>query len=189
MQKHLIIYIHGWASSSHALKAKILQNHFQSVFAPTLPVNCDLAINLLENSLILLNPHYRIILVGSSLGGFYSVYLANKFGLKAVLINPVIDPCKELERAIGKHENFDGSFYTFNEEMLRLYKKYRLSAIENKQNYLILLQKGDELLDYREAKHFFKGGNVVVEEGGSHSYENLEGKIPLIRSFGLNFKL
>ncbi len=75
-----------------AVKANILKKHFPNVFAPTLTVNADLNIDLLESAIKLYIPFYDISLVGSSLGGFYSIYLSNKFNLKAILINPAVNP-------------------------------------------------------------------------------------------------
>ena len=48
------------------------------------------------------------------------------------------------------------------------------------ERYLVLLQTGDETLNYKYAEKYFSGANIVIDEGGNHSFENLEMKIPQI---------
>ena len=111
----LIIYIHGFKSSGIANKAKVLESNFINVLSPTIPYNADLAIHLLDNMIKYLVPYYQITLIGSSLGGFYSIFLSNKYNLKAVLINPCINPGVLIPKYIGQHDNFDGSIFTINQ--------------------------------------------------------------------------
>ena len=106
--KSIIFYIHGFRSSGLANKAKLLQEGFENVYSPSLPVSADLAIHLLENTIKFMKPFYNITLVGSSLGGYYSIYLANKHNLKAVLVNPSIYPYDTLRKCIGEVEDFTG---------------------------------------------------------------------------------
>ena len=141
---------------------------------------------LLEDSIELLKDAYEITLVGSSLGGYYSIYLANKYNLKAVLINPAIDPCKTLQRFTGENKNFfDDSIYYFTDEYRDCLKDFAcdIQEIQGRGKFLLLLQTGDELLDYQEAQNKFSGSLIDIEEGGSHEYSGFERKIPLIRDF------
>ena len=69
--------------------------------APTLPVNAELAIHLLENTLEFLIPNYNIKLIGSSLGGYYTIYLSDKYDLKGILINPAVSPEETMKKYIG----------------------------------------------------------------------------------------
>jgi len=113
-KKQLIFYVHGWGSSGFATKADILKGKFTVFFSPTLPVNADNAIHLLDQCIQLFKESYRITLVGSSLGGFYSIYLANKHPeIKAVLINPAIKPFEVLASQVGKNFAFLAIIYFF----------------------------------------------------------------------------
>lgn len=137
--ERLVFYIHGFASTGRAIKGNVLKKHFKNVFSPTLPVNCDLAIELIEDSLKLLLPFYKIVLVGSSLGGFYASYLADKYGLKAVLINPVVKPEETITKFLGVNKNFDGSTYTLEKSQVELYRKYDVKEFKNQKNFLLML--------------------------------------------------
>ena len=74
-------------------KAQVMQRYAaeQGVeFAcPALPPLADASIRIAEK---LIRGKKSACLIGSSLGGFYATWLAEKHGLKAVLINPAIDP-------------------------------------------------------------------------------------------------
>ena len=95
--------MHGWGCTGQRGEADILKKRFDIFFSPTLPVNADNAIHLLDQCIQLFKESYKITLVGSSLGGFYSIYLANKHPeVKAVLINPAIKPFEALVPWVGK---------------------------------------------------------------------------------------
>jgi predicted esterase YcpF (UPF0227 family) len=122
-------------------------------------------------------------LVGSSLGGYYAIYLAEKHNLKAVLINPSVYPYKTLKKSIGQALNFfDLSRFEWNERHIQTLRHYEV-AHPDPSRYLLLLQRGDELLDYREALAKFPKSRAVVEEGGSHSYEGFGTKKEVIADF------
>ena len=88
----MIIYIHGFGSSGQGGKANLFRDYFksrgQSFIAPSLSYVPELAMSTLEE---LINSYDEVELIGSSLGGYYSIYLAEKYGLKAVLVNPAIE--------------------------------------------------------------------------------------------------
>ena len=97
-----------------AYKATLLRKYFDNLYSPTHPLNADLAIDLLENSIKFFSPHYEISLIGGSLGGYYSIYLANKYNIKVALINPAIKPYT-LVSFLGKNKHlYDGSMFTLN---------------------------------------------------------------------------
>jgi predicted esterase YcpF (UPF0227 family) len=189
----VILYIHGFGGSGQGKKADALRVLFKNegFVAPSLPVNPALAIATLEELIAQFLKHDRVCLIGSSLGGFYTLYLARKFGLKAALVNPAVRPYETLRRALGATggENFfDGSRYEWNEEHLQTLESLTPIAYEP-ASLLLFLQKGDELLDYREAAELLTGCEQVIEEGGAHSFEGIErhaGRI--LDFFGPNLK-
>lgn len=188
----MIIYIHGFGSSGEASKAKLLRAYCQEegirFIAPSLPTIPDLAIKTLSE--LIESYQEPVYLMGSSLGGYYALYLSDKYNLKAVLINPAINAPETLERAIGHGVNYyDNSAYEWNESHLEMLESYEIEE-PNLENLLVLLQKGDEVLDYEEAFDVLEDAKIIVEEGGTHSFEGLERHFETIRRFfGVALKL
>ncbi len=182
----MIIYIHGFGGSGQGNKAKEFRNYFKSLdigfIAPSLPYNPELAITTLDE----LIDSYKddIYLIGSSLGGFYAMYLSQKIKVKkAVLINPAITPWDTLQRAKGLAPNFyDESTFAWCESHLEVLKKYEMDDVENIK-ILLLVQKGDELLDYRQAVNKLGNSKTVIEEGGTHAFEGIDRHFEEIKYF------
>ena len=104
-------------------------------------------------------------LLGSSLGGFYATYLAEKLGLKAVLINPAIDPHVGLRAYLGPQKNLHtGEPYELTEAHLREWEKLYVPRI-TPQRYLLLVETGDEVLDYRKAVARYAGARAGGDRG------------------------
>lgn len=181
----MIIYIHGFGSSGFGGKASLFREYFEEeVIAPSLSYVPNLAIDTLEQLIeLLLEKDENIGLVGSSLGGYYSIYLANKYNLKAVLINPAIYPYKTLDK-IGMARNYyDDSSFEVTSSHIEALKSYEVKNITNQENFLTLLQEDDEVLDYNEAVEKLPNSELIIEEGGNHSFENIESYFRKIGSF------
>ena len=189
-----IIYIHGFLSTSNAQKAQILRRElkdysdieFQSVDYPD-----DLEYSIESLSEIIkkdLKAGVKPFLIGSSLGGFLSIILSVRFDLKIALINPCLYPSAWIKKMgyIGKTlTNFDSgeSFVVRPEAVAYVEKLEKELPSYRKDKTMVLLQSGDEVLDYRYSLDFFKDIDVDVEEGGSHRYDNFESKIGKILKF------
>jgi len=194
----MIIYIHGFGSHGYGSKAKIFREYFYSIeedfIAPSLSYIPDLAIQTLEE--LIKSYHGDVYLIGSSLGGFYATYLSQLLQVKkVVLINPATKSMETLKRALGDAPNFyDGSSYSWKQEhleMLEQYDYYLPHGSIKLQKFFVLLQKGDELLDYADAQKKYEGAEVIVEDGGSHSFDGIERHLDGIRRFfavGKQFK-
>jgi predicted esterase YcpF (UPF0227 family) len=172
----MILYIHGYGGHGLGVKSSQLRLYCQSrgiaFLAPSLSYIPDLAIQTLEE--IIENLKGNISLVGSSLGGFYAIYLASKYNLKAVLINPSIFPYETLLLTKGMFPHYyDGSHFEWNERHIESLKRYEVEHVVE-ENFMLLLQKGDETLDYSKAVQKFPNAKLVVEEGGSHSFDGFE---------------
>jgi uncharacterized protein len=183
----MIIYIHGFGGSGEGSKATLLRPLFRSdgIIAPSLPTNPALAIATLSELIETFRRIETVMLIGSSLGGFYTLHLATKYNLKAVLINPAIRPYETLSRALGVSggENFfDGSRYEWNESHLQTLKSL-IPIKVNVDNILLLLQKGDEVLDYSDASTQLEGCEQIIEEGGDHSFRGIERHVGRIKQF------
>lgn len=181
----MILYIHGFGSSGHGGKATLFKEYFEDeVITPSLSYVPNLAIDTLEQIIeMLLEKGENVGLVGSSLGGYYSIYLANKYNLKAVLINPAIYPYKTLDK-IGMATNYyDGSSFEVTRNHIESLKSYEVENIKSQENFLTLLQTEDEVLDYTQAEEKLIESELVIEEGGNHSFENIESYFRKIGSF------
>jgi len=171
----MIIYIHGFGSHGLGMKADAFREYFQSrgksFIAPSLSYIPELAIQTLEE---LINSYNDVQLIGSSLGGFYALHLAQKYNLKAILINPSIYPQITLKRVLGETTHFyDLSHFEWTIQHLLMLQKYE-TTITDERNFLLLLQKDDDLLDYREAMSKLPQAQQIVEEGGSHGFDGIE---------------
>ena len=132
----MILYIHVFGSSAEAKKAKLFCEYFKSMgeafLAPSLSHIPDLALSTLEDIIEVCGSDVKII--GASLGGFYSMYLAQKYDLKAVLINPSIYPEITLRRAIGHGMSYyDNSTYEWNAHHVESLKKYKTDNLNQKK--------------------------------------------------------
>ena len=184
----MVIYIHGFGGSGEGAKAISFREYFksrkESFIAPSLSYVPELAIKTLEE--LIESYEEEVTLIGSSLGGYYTIYLSNKYNLKAVLLNPSIYPYKTLKKYIGDSPNFyDDSSYKFKQEHIDMLNNYIVNDIE-KTNFMLLVQMGDELLNPQEAVDRFKGAKVIAQDGGDHSFKGIELYFDKIREFLLN---
>ena len=192
MQKN-ILHIHGFNSSPYSLKAEMSRHYFQTHF-PDVNFICPQLANTPNEAIAQLThlidtaKDENWSLIGSSLGGYFAHYLANKYHLRAVLINPAIKPFLLLEDYIGEQKNpyTDNTYQVTEQHMIDL-KAIEQSAInvddEEKNNYLIMVQTGDEVLDYQEAVDKFQHCHVIKEQGGDHSFIGFDEKLPIIAEF------
>ena len=183
--KDLILYIHGWNSYKDARKAVLLKNEINSsknfeVDSITLKSHPKEAIQQLSNYMEDHKEQRKVHLIGSSLGGYYATFLSEKYNLKAAMINPAVWAYKIFKNDMGTNENLNtGEKYFIDDLWVQSLQDIFIESITGK-NYLVLLQTGDQTLNYKFAKQYFEGSNIIIDEGGSHSFENLELKIPEI---------
>jgi uncharacterized protein len=184
----MLIYLHGFNSSPGSHKAQVLKRYMEErdlgdqYSCPALPYMPMRAIALVEAE-IARHPRESTTLIGSSLGGFYSTYLAERHDLRAVLINPAVYPHVGLRAYLGVQRNlYTQRQYELDEEHLRQWEKLYLPSIRA-QRYLLLLETGDEVLDYREAVEKYRGARQIVIAGGAHSLASFPEHIPLILDF------
>lgn len=187
----MIIYIHGFGSSGRGMKSLRLRDFFVSkkraIIAPSLSYIPELAIDTLEQ--LIHSYDEEIVLMGSSLGGFYAIYLAEKYGLKAILINPAVDSSKTLKRVLNLEKTaknyYDDSRFAWTENHVNMLLQYRVKEVK-KGKYFLLTQKGDEVLDYQEAVEKLSGHQMHVQEGGDHAFANIEDYFEEIEAFILS---
>ena len=183
----MILYIHGFGGSGHGVKASLFKRaRFQcDVIAPTLSYVPEPAVSTLcEIIELCLKRDEPIYLVGSSLGGYYALYLSQRYGLKAVLLNPSVYPMTTLSKWTGQARNYyDESTFTWNDAHVAMLKQFEVDRLTHPENILLLLESGDETLDYTKALEKLPDVKTVIEEGGSHSFDSIASYLPDIAAF------
>src|SRR5690349_568875 len=171
----MLIYIHGFNSSpaSHKaglLRARLTEIGLESQFSsPELPHEPDAAIALLQSE-VMSYPAPNVTLIGSSLGGYYATWLAEKFAVRAVLVNPAIAPHVDLRAYLGAQKNlYTGATYTLTEQHLRELQALRTEPT-HLERYYLMVTTGDEVLDYRAAVRLYSGANLIIVEGSDHGF-------------------
>jgi predicted esterase YcpF (UPF0227 family) len=184
----VLIYLHGFNSSPQSHKAQVLGRYLaerglgKRYACPALPHQPQQAVAVIEAALAGA-PHGSVTLVGSSLGGFYATWFAEKHGLKAVLVNPAIHPHRDLSAFLGAQQNLHtGEKYELTEAHVAQWAKLFVPVI-SPAHYLLLVETGDEVLDYREAVGKYAGARQVVVPGGDHALQSFPDHIPLILEF------
>jgi predicted esterase YcpF (UPF0227 family) len=178
----LLVYLHGFNSSPRSHKAQVMQRyaaeHGVEFVCPALPPLAHEAMREIEKL-----PMKDVCLVGSSLGGFYATYLAEKHRLKAVLLNPAIDPHVGLRAYLGPQKNLQTDEpYELTEVHLKEWAKLYVPKIVARR-YLLIVETGDEVLDYRKAVARYAGAEQVVIPGGDHSLQSFPQHLARILEF------
>lgn len=179
----MLMYIHGFASCGNGQKARLLKRHFgmHQVVAPDLPTSPRSAVTRLRQ---ILAEQPIDMLVGSSLGGHYATWLNRDWHLPTVLINPVWRPDQLLHPWVGWHENWcDGRAFELTDVHIQEFAEQVRTDLLDEENYLVLLQSGDEVLDHTQAAGFYRSHQVVIQTGGNHRFENLADYLPEISAF------
>lgn len=169
----LILYLHGFCSSPASWKSRLLgeemarrglSGHFAC--PPLSPVPDEA---LAGAEALIEQAGDKVLLVGSSLGGHYANHLAEKHDLRAVLINPAVIDRLDLGLFVGDHVNFhSGATFTFSVAHAEQLKSQ--VCVPHPGRYWLLLEEGDEVLDYRQAQAFYAGCRQSVLPGGDHSF-------------------
>ncbi|MFO7541764.1 MAG: YqiA/YcfP family alpha/beta fold hydrolase [Thiobacillus sp.] len=176
----MIVYLHGFNSSPASGKAKLLGDYMAGIgrladyYCPALPNSPREAISKVESTLARSRPD-SVTLIGSSLGGFYATYLAEKHDWKAVLVNPAVHAHQLLRDALGTQTNWHtGEKWAFTQAHLAELAALDVPAITLPDRYLLLAQTGDEVLDYRDAVAYYAGATHLIEDGGDHGFVGIE---------------
>jgi len=183
----MLIFIHGFNSSGNSDKAKRLLHEFpeMNVLTPTCAYAPDKAISELSHQIENgLTSGKTVTIVGSSLGGFYAVYLAYKYKLGSILINPLVDQTA-LRQAIGPQQNYyTDEQYNWTEEHCTQLDIMRIQPEKLAIKPLLLLDEKDELLDsLMAASHFDKQAETHLFPGGSHRFEHMDEALPIISAY------
>lgn len=190
MNSTRILYLHGFNSSPESHKSRALHAYMEAkamqdrLISPAIPPVPADAMALLVDLYKANQQQGNVAVVGSSLGGFYATCLAERFGCRAVLINPAVRPHLLLAKYLGENVNYYTSDrWMLDESHIDQLREMDVEAITQPERYLVMLQKGDESLDYRQALEKYRDCQIVLEEGGDHSFVGFENHIEHILRF------
>lgn len=186
-----LLYLHGFRSSPQSTKARMVaaRVHTQhpprvTWWCPQLPPSPRDALALVTNG-IAAWPRASMAVIGSSLGGYYATWVARQTGCRAVLLNPAVDPARDLAAHIGEqaswHDPQDRFFFEprFVDELRAL----DAGPLPHPERVLAIIAQGDEVLDWREMLARYPGSRVKLLEGSDHALTDFDEHIDDVFSF------
>jgi len=185
-----LLYLHGFRSSPRSFKARVVQGRMEAagradrLICPQLPPSPRAAMELV----LTLVERYAddLTIVGSSLGGFYATWLAERFGCRAALINPAVDPLKDLDKHVGVTTAWHtGEPFEFKREYIDELAALKVERITQPQRYFLLAATGDEVLDYRDMVAHYAGAHQHVIAGSDHAVSEFEHYVDEVLAFCL----
>jgi len=186
MSSPQLLYLHGFRSSPQSWKARLVGEALDArgladrFHCPALSHDPVQAIAQAE---AVLARHGPCTLVGSSLGGYYATWLAERHGLRAVLINPAVVAPRALADYIGPQSNlYTGEIFEFTQAHVDALQALSVATLDPAR-YWLLVETGDEVLDYRRAVERYAGARLTVLPGGDHGFTRFPEYLPQILEF------
>jgi predicted esterase YcpF (UPF0227 family) len=185
----MILYLHGFRSSPKSFKARVVHERMAALgrgnelICPQLPASPKAAIEL---ALLLAARHApdKLAIVGSSLGGFYATWLAERLGCRAVLLNPAVNPLKDLDKHVGVTTAYHSDEpFEFKREYVDQLADLRVARITRPERYFLVAATGDEVLDYRDMVAHYEGARQHVIEGGDHAISDFPRYVDEVLAF------
>ncbi|HCX81051.1 MAG: esterase [Curvibacter sp. RIFCSPHIGHO2_12_FULL_63_18] len=185
-----LLYLHGFRSSPQSTKARQLAAHMAAHhpqvhwWCPQLPPSPRGAMEMLLEG-IAGWPRETMAVVGSSLGGFYATQVAEQTGCRAVLVNPAVDPARDLAKYIGEQTSWHDpeERFFFQPEYVNELQTLACGPLTHPERYLAFIAKGDEVLDWREMHARYANSPQVLLEGGDHALSDFESHLPRLLAF------
>ena len=182
-----LLYLHGLNSAPASRKASELLAAFsarglaEQLRVPALHHHPRQAIAQLDG---LISELGRPTLVGSSLGGYYATHLAERHGLKALLINPAVSPHRLFDGHLGPQQNlYSGETWELTGDHLQALAELEVPAPSDPARYQVWLQTGDETLDYRHAERYYRACALHIQAGGDHGFQGFAARLPQLLAF------
>jgi predicted esterase YcpF (UPF0227 family) len=185
----MILYLHGFRSSPKSFKARVVHERMAALgrgnelICPQLPASPKAAIEL---ALLLAARHApdKLAIVGSSLGGFYATWLAERLGCRAVLLNPAVNPLKDLDKHVGVTTAYHSDDpFEFKRGYVDELADLRVARITRPERYFLVAATGDEVLDYRDMVAHYEGARQHVIEGGDHAISDFPRYVDEVLAF------
>lgn len=185
-----LLYLHGFRSSPQSFKAQRMaawmQAHRPDVtwWCPQLPPSPQAAMQLITQGTAGW-PADGMAVVGSSLGGFYATAVAERSGCPAVLLNPAVNPARDLEKYIGEQTAFHdpAQHFYFRPEFIGELQALTVPAITRPERYAAVICKGDEVLSWEEMTGRYPGARIRLLAGGDHAISDFDEHLPFVLEF------
>ena len=176
-----LLYLHGFRSSPQSSKARAVAQRVQQMhpgvtwWCPQLPPSPREAMALVAEG-IADWPLASMAVVGSSLGGFYATWVAARTGCRAVLLNPAVDPARDLHKYIGEQTSWHDpqDHFFFRPEFIAELQALECPGQPTPAQVLAIIAKGDEVLDWREMQQRYAGARIRLLEGGDHALSDFD---------------
>jgi predicted esterase YcpF (UPF0227 family) len=187
-----LLYLHGFRSSPRSTKARFVEGwvrtHRPGVVwsCPQLAASPRAAIEAVDAA-IAGWPRARMAVIGSSLGGFYATVLAERTGCRAVVLNPAVEPARDLAGHVGTTTTWhEQAPFEFRRAYLDELRTLAVPAVTRPQRYHAVIAKGDELLSWREMAARYAGASIDLLEGSDHALSDFAAQWPrVVRFLGL----
>ena len=190
----VIVYLHGFRSSPASAKAARLRAFVDAMpeserpllHIPALTDRPAVAIAGVADWVRQHAAGAPLAFIGSSLGGYYATALAERFGARAVMINPAIHPYDTLQPWSGVQTNlYTGEAFEVTPAHFAELRALAVPHITRPERYFLLVETGDDVLDYREAVAFYGGAYQYVRGGGDHTFTEFATQLRAIVRFAL----
>ena len=185
----MILYLHGFRSSPSSMKARLLAERMALLgrsdewLCPQLPASPNAAMEL-ALSLVDGVPACELAIIGSSLGGYYATWLAERLGCRAALLNPAVVPLKDLDKHIGVSTAYHSDEpFEFKPGYIDELRAMSVPHITEPQRYYLLAATGDEVLDYRDMLAHYRGADQHLIQGGDHGISDFADYLPAVLAF------
>ena len=185
-----LLYLHGFRSSPQSAKARLVaqimatQHPQVQWWCPQLPPSPREAMAMLMQGMADW-PRDSMAVMGSSLGGFYATYVAEQTGCPAVLLNPAINPARDLEKYIGEQSSWHDpqERFFFKPEFVQELRDLTPTRLTQLERYFAIIAKGDEVLDWREMCAHYPGAHLLLLEGSDHSITDFDDHLSFLLEF------
>ena len=188
--KNIIAYLHGFRSSPASHKAQVCAQRMTALNAadryicPQLPASPQDAIRLIETLLQAYAPE-QVTLIGSSLGGYYATWLAEQYGYRAILLNPMTRLLDSMEQFVGVTTAFHSDEpFEFKREYVDHLRALAIPRTTRPERYFLIAATGDELLDWHDMVAHYPGARQIVIQGSDHGLTGFEQYLDDMFAFG-----
>jgi uncharacterized protein len=185
-----VLYLHGFRSSPTSTKARMMASAMrerapQVVWrCPQLPPSPSAAAQLIEQTAQGWPPQGTAV-IGSSLGGFYATWLAERLGCKAVMLNPAVHAARDLARHVGVQAQWHRpeESFEFKAEYVAELRALETTGLGQPQNYFCVIAKGDEVLSWQEMTARYAGATIRLLEGSDHAISDFGEHLGAVMGF------
>jgi predicted esterase YcpF (UPF0227 family) len=185
-----LLYLHGFRSSPSSTKARMtaaaVAEHFADVIwlCPALPASPQQAME----EVLQATAHWPLettAVIGSSLGGFYATWLAERWDCKAVLLNPAVHPARDLAAHLGDQTVWHDpdQHFIFEARFVDELIAQEITNISKPDRYFAVVAKGDEVLDWREMAGHYPGATIKLLPAGDHALSDYDQHLDAVLSF------